>query len=241
MQRPDLLTALNRATSAARRHRLALARSASVRRAASRRLAAAVAALSLAAWSHHEARAAAALRSRWDATAEVLVATSDIEIGGALGTVNTEIQLRPAAHVPQGSLDHVPQHGRAVVALRQGEVVLGERVGAGRSAAHDVPDGLSAVSVAVSGPLPPLEKGDRVQLVSSAADWVGPDAEDRGTAPPVRVVASDALVVDLSEADDGWEAAATLTVAVADSEVTDVAGAALLGPVAVVLKASGDG
>lgn len=241
MQRPDLLTALNRVTSGARRLRHGLARSTSVRRAASRRLVAAIAALSLAAWSHHEARAAAALRSRWEATTEVLVATSDIEIGEALGTANTEVQLRPASHVPKGSLDHVPQHRRAVAALREGEVVLTERVGARRSAAHDVPDGRSAVSVAVDGPLPPLQKGDRVQLVSSATDWGDPEAEDPGGARPVRVVASDALVVDLTEADDGWEATATLTVAVDESEVTDVAGAALLGPVAVVLKASEDG
>ena len=146
----------------------------------------------------------------------VLVATRALPAGHVLESADLTATRWPAGLVPDGALDDMAAvTGRHLSAA----VVAGEALVAARVA----PDGLSVVAGLVpagrrgvlvpAGPgLPPLEVGDRVDLVA-AADALDPLDPLAAATPAAVVVARDAPVVAV--ADDG------ATVAVAAEEVPD--------------------
>jgi len=231
-----------------------LGRSAPARRALGRRAAALAAALALALWVHHQHDEALGLRQRWDPTVPVVVAKSTIRAGAVVSPADLTVERRPAALVPDGALTTKPRGPRrAAVDLAAREAVVADRLQVGGTVAAKVPEGHSAVTLAVEGGLPPVEPGDRVDVLAARRGTRSPDlssaAPDSGTTDPgttdpgTTAVATGAIVVDVPGTGAGGFGAAadpggghSLTVAVADGDVRAVTAALLAGPVAVVLR-----
>jgi Flp pilus assembly protein CpaB len=209
-----------------------LRRSATVRRALLARVAALAVVVAVVGSAHQQLAAAAALRRRWEPTHQVLVTTRDVPLGAAIDEHNTELQDRPLTHLPDGALSARPSRRRATTPLERGEVVTGARVSGRSNVAAAVPDGHSAVAVAVQTPAPRIEPGDHVQLLAAALAPVGRD----GSAEPARTVSHDAVVLSAPEPQESGLAA--MGVAVPRRDVAAVAGAALGGPLAVVVSAA---
>jgi len=173
------------------------------------------------------------LRDRWDATVEVVVAGHDLEVGDVVTADDLASETRPAALVPPGSLTERPTAQlRATTHIPGGEPILESRLAEAGASSSTVPTGQVAVAVEVSGPLPTLAVGDRVDLLAGAgatSDALLPGAD---TGVSAVVVAPDSMVLEVGED----EPAATLTVAVPAARATDVAAALLSGPVTVVLR-----
>ena len=146
-----------------------------------------------------------AARAAWGASSQVLVVADSV---GAGQPVHGRVELveRPAAMVPEGAVSALPDEAIAAVDLVVGEVLLQNRLVGGETTLR--PAGTVAVTVAIDGAAALVEPGDLVDLWST----------DVATLTSVRVVAA---VVVLDRTDD------TLTVAVPESSMADVAVAAL--------------
>lgn len=160
------------------------------------------------------------LQMRWGPVASVPVASADLPMGTALGADDVVLRDLPRLLVPEGvASDPV---GRVVVEpILAGEPIVSARLaGAGATGtAALVPPGSVAVAVPRVQPLPPLEVGDRVDVLSS------PLADMVDTA---EVVARTARVVAVTEE--------AVTVAVDADDAGDVGYAALQGLATLVLQ-----
>jgi hypothetical protein len=167
-------------------------------------------------------RAADAERS-WGDRRTVAVAGRDLAAGDVIAGGDVARRALPRTLVPPMAVDDPV--GRVVIA----PILAGEPVVEARVAGPDdagvvalVPDGRAAVALPLDAPTPPLQIGDRVDVLAPGAAGL-----DVGSLP-ARRVARGATVVHPGET--------ALTVAVADDEVTAVAAATLQGPVAVVVS-----
>lgn len=159
---------------------------------------------------------AAAERAAWGSSAPVVVALGDLQVGDVVGPGDVSVDEWPEAVIPPGAVA-TPPVGRVVTApIVEGEAVVAARLApAGlRGAAALIPDGFVAVAVPASSsygaPAPPLELGDRV-------DVLAPD-----------VVADGAVVVAVD--DDA------VTVAVPSADAADVADAVAASIVTLALR-----
>lgn len=204
----------------------------SVRRAVLTRLVALVV-VGAVTWStHRQIDTASALRQRWEPTRRVLVTTRDVPLGEDLDEHNTELVDRPLAHLPEGALGARPAPRRATAPLVRGEVVTATRVSGRSNVAAGAPDGHAALAIAAQAPTPRIEPGDHVELLAAA---VLP-AELDGHSEPARTVCDEAVVLAAPEPQDGG--LAVVAVAVPRGDVAEVAGAALEGPLAIVVSAA---
>ena len=169
-------------------------------------------------WSAEAARAA------WSASTPVVVATADLSAGTVLTDANLRVVGLPPAVVPPGAATGDPA---GLVGATVSETVLrGEPVavarlgppGLGPTAARLRP-GWRAVAMPLGAARPPLQPGDRVELVGVAG---GP-----GSGAAATIVARTAEVLAVDED--------ALTVAVPAEDVTGVVGAVASGLVAAVL------
>lgn len=136
-------------------------------------------------------------RAAWGRSTTVLVATRDLVAGERLDGGNTHLVEHPAPLVPPGALTAVPDDGRAAEPVYEGEVLRAERLApAGMSAvAAQLPKGTRAVAIPVEpGTTPPLAVGDHVDIVVALAP------EAAGGGPPGFALATDVLVVEITEA-----------------------------------------
>jgi len=133
----------------------------------------------------------------WGERVPVLVATRDLTAGVALDGGNTRVDHQPEPLVPEGALAEVPEDGRLAEAIYAGEVVREERLAPGglSEVAARVPTGTRAIAVPVDpGQAPALEVGDRVDVL------VALPPEAAGEGPPGFALATEVLVVDVSDA-----------------------------------------
>jgi Flp pilus assembly protein CpaB len=169
------------------------------RSAALRWLLVAVAAAAVALEGSRIGAEAAAERDAWGTTVEVVVVRRAVDAGDAITGGDVAVEPWPEAIVPEGALRSLPPGAVASAALLPGEAVLAARVapaGSGPVAAL-VPTGWRAVAVPTSAsgfgtPAPPLEVGDRVDLLA-------PDPVATGA---VVVAVDDAAVTVAVPADD---------------------------------------
>lgn len=171
---------------------------------------------------HRTTARAAAVTAALGETTTVAVAQRDVRPGDRLEPGDVVLVERPLAHVPPGATTDDPIGQTVRDALLQGEIVLADRLaGGGRAgAAALVPEGWRAVAVPVIDAPVPARRGDVVDVVAS----FDPTLVQRD---PSRVVAGDAVVVDVAED--------AVTVAVPRSRLTDVAFALTNGIVTLAL------
>lgn len=174
---------------------------------------------------------AEARRQAWGTSVAVAVAARDLGAGAVVGPDDVTVEQWPAAVVPAGALDSVPE-GRTVAApIVAGEAVVGARVapeGLGAVAAL-VPEEHRAIAVpTAAGGLgtdaPPLAVGDRVDVLATF-DVIDPSGADGGA--PTGTVTAGAMVVDVGES--------AVTIAVPIDEVARVAFAVARGTVTLAL------
>jgi len=186
--------------------------------------------------------AAAALAVAWltsavvdGATAEVRslgpmvrvpVAARPVEAGVVLDVDDVQWRRLPRAAMPREPVSEEPAGGTTLVPVAEGEVLLRSKLapdGVRGAAALMPPDSLAVAVPVTEGERPPLQRGDRVDLLA---------AGDEGGAAAVAV---GALVVDLG--------ADVVTVAVAAEEAPAVADAVARGVVTLALSpwAAGSG
>jgi Flp pilus assembly protein CpaB len=162
----------------------------------------------------------------WGEGVPVLVAIRDLRPGDRLDPGTVRVRTRPRATVPDGALTELPADRRAAEAIYAGEVVRAERLApSGLSAlAARLPAGTRAIAVPVdAGTLPPLEVGDRVDVLVALPSDVA------GDGPPGFPIATSAPVVDVSET--------AVTVAVRADDATRIAVALGAGAVTLALTA----
>ncbi len=167
------------------------------------------------------ARRAEAARSAWGRVGPVVVATRDLRPGHVLRASDTEVRELPAAATPGGSMSRVAE-GRVVrSSVLAGEVLLRRRLAepdVGGVAAL-LPEGARAVAIpADASAAPPLEVGQRVDVLAVVAADGGAQAA---------VLAAGAPVVDVGEA--------AITVAVDPGAVPRIAAALAEGAVTLAL------
>jgi Flp pilus assembly protein CpaB len=136
-------------------------------------------------------------RTAWGRSTPVLVAARDLDAGEALDPGNTRIEHHPAPVVPSEALSALPDGGRVRAPVYEGEVVRAERLAPGgvSAVAARLPDGTRAVAIPVEpGTTPPVEVDDRVDVL------VALPAEVAGGGPPGFALATDVMVVDITEA-----------------------------------------
>lgn len=144
-------------------------------------------------------------------TVSVPVAARDVEMGTVLSDDDVRWRPLPVGVLPDAPTAEVPVGRTTLVPLVKGEPLLASKLapdGVGGVAAL-VPAGARAVGVPMAEGLPPLRRGDRV-------DVLGPS-----------VVAADAVVLDVGEA--------VVTIAVVAADAPRVAEALARGPVMLVL------
>ncbi len=151
----------------------------------------------------------------------VPVAVALIRPGEPLDTGTVRWEHRPAAGVPPGAVTDLTEGALAATAIYPGEVIHGERVaGGGSGLSSRLAPGVAAVSVPTSYGVPPVQPGDRVDLLAtfdSFADEAAPEASS---------VARSATVLEMGED--------TVTVAIRASEVPSTVSALVWGAVTVV-------
>ncbi|HEY5888754.1 MAG TPA: SAF domain-containing protein [Acidimicrobiales bacterium] len=143
---------------------------------------------------------------RFGAPVRVVVARVDLAAGAVAGPETVDLRPWPAALVPAGALDTVPDGQVVSQAILAGEPVVEARLGAEglvppRSRALALPTGPGALGVRV---------GDRVDLLATFDPLVAPAGED-----PTVTVARAATVVAVR--------ARSITVAVSEAETPRVA------------------
>jgi hypothetical protein len=227
--------------------------SAPLRRSALRRIGALTVALLIATSVGLSATRAAHLRHRWDPTVEVLVALRDLPIGTSIQARDLAVRSWPAALVPAGYVEALPPPSTLVTAdIMAGEPLVEHRT----DRASSVPVGRGVVEIESPAPMPSVRAGDHVDVLASPPavdelarlidpDRPGPDLTDpdltgtgsdqrrseRVEQPVAMVVAEDAIVMGAVDSE-----AASLTLAVADADVSATAAALLEGPVALVVR-----
>jgi Flp pilus assembly protein CpaB len=206
----------------ARRPRLLLALR---RRPRLRRVASVAVGVLVAALVHTTLSAATAERDRWERTAGVVVSAADLPAGHVLGAHDLEQRSLPVAAVPDGALASRPLGQALRHPVRRGEVLVEDRLAPGglRGLAARLPAGHRAVALPADPSVtPPLEAGDRVDVLVS----VDPTAV---SGAPTFVLAPGVLVLDVGEL--------AVTVAVPASDAPRVAFAAASGSIALALTA----
>ena len=163
---------------------------------------------------------AEAARRRWGHDRPVAVATVDLPAGRAVGPTDVRIERWPLAVGPADALGAVAPGTIVSSAIGAGEPFVPHRLGRpqGGPVAAVLAAGRRAVTVPIGDVRPPVEPGDRVDLVAA------------GLALDAVVVARDAEVVQTTEG--------AVVVAVDAAEVEAVAGALVNGT--VVIAVSGD-
>jgi Flp pilus assembly protein CpaB len=161
-----------------------------------------------------------AARRRWGHDRPVAVATRDLPAGRTIGPTDVRIERWPLAVGPADALGSVVPGTIVSSAISAGEPFVRRRLGrpAGGPVAAVLATGRRAVTVPIGDAPPPVEPGDRVDLVAA------------GLALDAVVVARDAAVVRTTEQ--------AVVVAVATAELEGVAGALVNGT--VVIAVSGD-
>ena len=161
-----------------------------------------------------------AARRRWGHDRPVAVATVDLPAGRTVGPADVHIERWPLAIGPRDALGTVAPGTVVASAIGAGEPFVPGRLGRpeGGPVAAVLAAGRRAVTVPVGDTPPPVEPGDRVDLVAG------------GLALDAQVVARDAQVVQTQER--------AVVVAVDAAELEAVAGALVNGT--VVVAVSGD-
>lgn len=196
--------------------------------------------------------AAAATRRRLGTTVSVYVTTRAVVAGDVLDDGDLRRADVPVAFLPDATVVEEPVGHAPLVGLLPGEVVVEEKLApyGRKGVAAVLPAGARAVAVPVGTVRPPLEVGDRVDVLASFTsdhepvdgggaapepeDGEDPDDDDdegsgavEGDPPPTFPVAVAALVLDVG--DD------VVTVAVTPAESPRVAYAVAAGTVALAL------
>jgi Flp pilus assembly protein CpaB len=138
-----------------------------------------------------------ARRAAWGRSTTVLVAVHDLQPGDPLDASTTRPEARPEPLVADGALRELPDRARVAEAVYAGEVIRAERLAPGETSrvAARLPPGTLAVAIPLDpGRAPPLEAGDRVDVLVA----VSPEAA--GSGPPGFALAEAALVVDVDDA-----------------------------------------
>jgi Flp pilus assembly protein CpaB len=163
---------------------------------------------------------AEAARRRWGQDRAVAVAALDLPPGHTVGPADVRVVHWPLAVGPPDALSAVAPGTVVSSAIGAGEPFVPRRLGRsqGGPVAAVLASGRRAVTVPVGDAPPPVEPGDRVDLVAA------------GLALDARVVARDADVVRRDEH--------AVTVAVDAADLEAVAGALVNGT--VVVAVSGD-
>ncbi len=187
-----------------------------------RLVAVALLALFAAAVVHRATASAAEAADALGATQTVAVAQRYIAVGAEIGHGDVALVDRPIGHVPADAVVEDPTGRTARAAVGAGEILVAARLaGEGRSgAAALVPEGWRALPVPTIDTPVPVEPGDLVDVIASFDPSVVPD-------DPSRFVATDAVVVDVSDE--------AVTVAVTPSRTTAVAHALANGIVTLAL------
>jgi len=164
-------------------------------------------------------------RRAWGAAVTVVVATRDLQAGDPLDGGAVALERRPRAAVPASALTALPEDRVAGAAIVAGEVLVAERL-AGEDldgAAALLPLGTRAMAIPADPALtPPIEVGDRVDLIVTLAGAAEPSG-----GPPGFTLVADALVVAVEEA--------AVTVAVPRDDTSRVAVALGSGAVSLAL------
>ena len=159
---------------------------------------------------------------------DVPVAVALIRPGEPLSTEAVRWEQRPAAGVPPGAVTDLAEGALAAAAIYPGEVVHRERVaGSGSGLSSRLAPGVAAVTVPASYGVPPVQPGDRVNLIAVV------DTFAAESAPEARTVARHATVVEVDED--------AVTVAIGATEVEPTVSALIWGTVAIVAVAAAAG
>lgn len=197
-----------------------------VRRALGTRLVAIVVAVAVLLAVAGRVRDADRTRQRWGTTASVWVATRDLSAGATITPQDVELRDWPASLLPEAAVTELPADRRLRTAVGAGEVLVSHRMGSagvGEWATMLGPDEV-AVQVPLAAALSGASPGDRVDVVAPAS---GPLPEVTAGLV-VELVARDARLLGLD--------ATHATLAVHPSQADATAGAALVGPVALVVR-----
>jgi Flp pilus assembly protein CpaB len=193
-------------------------------------LAVAVAAATTLTVSNHLESAEAA-RRQWGTSRPVVVVVDDIAAGERIRAGAVEIQSRPTAMVPEGAMSEDPAGRVASVALHAGEILLAPRVAPSgvTGVAAVLPLGTRALAVPAGPGTPPLEPGNRVDVLATfgAPDPYTGEAHTSGAAEPTFIVATAAMVVMVTEE--------AVTLAVSGEEAPRLAFALTVGVVTLAL------
>lgn len=165
-----------------------------------------------------QSRADAAKRA-WGTARPVAIATHDLEAGSVLRADDIAIADWPVAITPPGAIEVAPVGRTLVSAVGRGEAITRGRVAPEgvHGLAALVPAGWRAVAIAVPTATVPLQRGDAVDLLATAAD-----GSVTGT------IAEAAIVLAADER--------AVTVALPKDIVARVAGALLTGAVVPALR-----
>ncbi len=162
-------------------------------------------------------------RARWGESRPTLVARVNLPAGHRLTAGDTELVDWPVAVVPDGALAGGAE-GRVLRGpVRRGEALVDARLdtGQGSATAALVPAGQRAVAVPQGPARPPLDVGDRVDLVASF------ELDQATTDSPTVTVARGAPVLAVDDV--------AVTVAVPTDDVERVAYALTAGDVTLAL------
>jgi Flp pilus assembly protein CpaB len=135
-------------------------------------------------------------RDAWGRRTRVLVAAEDLTAGARLDASNTRLVPHPAPLVPPGALTQLPDDGRVVAPVYEGEVLRDERLApAGASpVTARLPASTRGMAVPIEpGTTPPLVVGDRVEVL------VALPPEVAGGGAPGFALATDVPVVDVTD------------------------------------------
>ena len=157
-----------------------------------------------------------------------VVVTRTLPAGAAVAPGDAEVRRLPAALLPRGAVEGVPEGARVSATVHEGEVLLAARlapVGASPLAAA-LPAGTRGVAVPLSPGALPVQPGDVVDVLAT----LDPDLAEG--ADPTVAVARGAVVVDVGE--EG------VVVAVTPGQAPRVAFAVAAGAVALAVAATAD-
>ena len=170
--------------------------------------------------------AAADARARhWGTLAEVPVVERPVEAGRALEEADFRMQAVPEALLPESEVVFEPTGLTAVVPLVPGEVIVAAKVApAGlRGPVAMLASGERAVAVPRTDTTPPVEVGDRVDVILTADG----SADGMGAGPPAFPIARAARVLEVTDV--------AIAIAVIADDAPSVVFGAAQGAVSLVL------